>query len=189
MTSDDALDDSARYVTPYTSSRRDTWTQAVADTGRVGSQQIRQVTEVVAPTAVAAALQLPPGTSVVVRRRVMYLDRRSVELTDSYYPLKVADRTRLADARKIPGGAPNLLKELGYEPHYIDEYISARIATDEERQLLDLTDSGVVIVLFRTSSTSSREPVEVSIMTMVATDRHLRYQLTIGGGNNASANR
>ncbi|WP_158843995.1 GntR family transcriptional regulator [Saccharothrix deserti] len=181
MTSNDTwVSVSTDYVKPRVRGDRDAWTQEAASYGRAGSQRLREVAEVEPPPAVAEALGVSAGESVVVRRRVMLLDGRPVELTDSYYPTAVARGTRLAEARKIPGGAPTLLADLGYELRYVDEDVSAQLATDDEQRLLGLVGPEPVIVLFRVATTTDGRPVEVSVMTMLAAGRHLRYRLTIG---------
>jgi GntR family transcriptional regulator len=178
---------STPYVKPRATGEREAWAQEAAEHGHVGSQRLREVAEVEPPGTVAAALKVAAGESVVVRRRVMLLDGQPVELTDSYYPSAIAQGTRLAEHRKIPGGAPTLLAELGHEMRHVDEDVSARLATDDEQQLLELAAPEPVIVLFRTSTTGDGVPVEVSVMTMLAAGRHLRYQLTIGGEDGQAA--
>ena len=146
--------------------------------GASGSQQIREVAEVTPPAEVVEGLGIPPGQLVVVRRRVMLVDDRAVELTDSYYPLAVAAGTRLAEAKKIRGGAVTLLAELGYEAGAVQEEVCARPPTMAESAALDLADGEWVIVLSRLTRTTDGEPFEMSIMTMTANGRRLRYQVT-----------
>ncbi|MFI6498721.1 GntR family transcriptional regulator [Nonomuraea typhae] len=168
---------------PYIRSRADgeaeAWAQEAAEHGHTGSQQIRSVTEVQPPRDVRAALGTPDGEPAVVRQRLILLDEVPVELADSYYPVRIARGTRLAEARKIPGGAVTLLDQLGHRPARVEEDISARPATAEERQLLQLADGEWVLVLLRRILAANDEPVEVSVLTMVASGRHLRYDLTV----------
>lgn len=157
----------------------DAWMAEAAQRGAKGTQRLREVVEVVPPSGVAEALNLAHGLSAVVRRRLMLLDGKPVELTDSYYPVSVARGTRLAEARKIPGGAITLLTELGHVPRHVREDVSARPAGAEERQLLDLGDDDWVMVLNRLVSTAEGTPIEASVMTMVARDCHLGYELSV----------
>ncbi|HWO68322.1 MAG TPA: UTRA domain-containing protein, partial [Umezawaea sp.] len=62
--------------------------------GAKPGQRLREVAEVEPPREVAEALSVAEGELVVVRRRVMSLDGRPVELTDSYYPVAIARGTR-----------------------------------------------------------------------------------------------
>lgn len=170
---------STPYVKPRKPGEPDAWAQEAADHGHVGTQQLLHVGEVQPPPQVAAALRGAPADPVVVRRRLVLLDGQPVELVDSYYPTAIARGTRLADPRKIPGGAPTLLTTLGHGLHHVDEDVSVRLASAEESDALALQEPTPVLVLARTSSSRDGRPVEVSVMTMLP-GRHLRYQLTIG---------
>ncbi|WP_412541206.1 UTRA domain-containing protein [Longispora sp. K20-0274] len=168
------------YLLPRSGGRPDAWAEELATAGLVGSQRLAEVAEIEAPTDVAAALDLDPGGRVVVRRRVMYVGERPVELTDSYYPAGLARGTRLAEARKIPGGAVTLLGELGYRPVEAREDITARMPTADERTMLSLDADEPVLVLCRRVLTGGGVPVELSVMVMPAHGRHLSYETTIG---------
>jgi GntR family transcriptional regulator len=170
---------SVPYLSARADGQADAWTEEAAQGGQVGTQRLREVTEVVAPPEVAEALRLPAGSPAVVRRRTMYLDGKAVELTDSWYPSSLASDTALAEPRKIKGGAVTLLAELGYVAHEAREEISFRRASDDECLTLGLPAGEPVIVLFRTVLTSSGIPFEASVMTMVAQGRHLRYRLRV----------
>jgi DNA-binding GntR family transcriptional regulator len=174
MTSQDRwVSRSTAYVTPGTG---DAWAAEAERRGARAGQRLREVAEVEPPRSVAEALSVATGQPVVVRRRVMSLDDRPVELTDSYYPVAIARGTRLAEPRKIPGGAITLLAELGHVPKHVREEVSARAATAEERELLDLDQDGWVMVLSRLVATVDGTPVEASVMTMNARVARLGYE-------------
>ncbi|GGM75863.1 hypothetical protein GCM10012275_53270 [Longimycelium tulufanense] len=168
---------SAHYVTPRTG-QRDAWTEDTAQRGHAGTNRLLEVAETTPPTGVADALQVPAGEPVVVRRRLVELDGRPIELADSYYPVSIARGTGLAEHRKIRGGAPTLLAELGHAPHQVEEEVTARPSTGQERELLDLEDGEPVLVLERLVRDADGQPVEVSVMTMAAEGRRLRYELS-----------
>ncbi|MDX8033805.1 UTRA domain-containing protein [Lentzea sp. BCCO 10_0856] len=164
---------------PYASGQRgDAWGAEAAEHGGVGTQKLLSVEEVAAPATIARMLGLTSGEAVVVRRRLMLFDGRPVELTDSYYPATMARGTRLAEARKIPGGAVALLADLGHPPRRISEDVSARLATADEQTTLQLGEPSCVLVLARTLFTENDLPTEASVMTMTADGRQLRYELT-----------
>ncbi|AHH98200.1 hypothetical protein KALB_4838 [Kutzneria albida DSM 43870] len=117
---------------------------------------------------------------------MMLLDEQPVELTNSYYPVAIARGTRLSEHKKIRGGATTLLAELGHRIRHVEEDVSARLATSDEQRLLGLDAPEIVLVLTRTSKADDGTPVEVSVMTMLAANRHLAYQLTIGGDDAAA---
>ncbi len=66
-------------------------------------------------------------------------------------------------------------------PSRVREDVSTRPATDQERELLELADGQwvLVLVLFRASMADDGTPIEVSVMTMVPTNRRLTYELTL----------
>jgi GntR family transcriptional regulator len=164
---------------PYVSGHRgDAWGAEAAEHGGTGTQKLLSVDEVAPSATVADVLGLNPGELVVVRRRLMLFNDRPVELVDSYYPASIARGTRLAEPRKIPGGAVTLLADLGHPPRRVRENVSARIATSDERTALQLDDPSCVLLLARTLITENDRPVEASVMTMVADGRRLRYELT-----------
>ncbi|MET8762551.1 UTRA domain-containing protein [Lentzea sp. NPDC004782] len=164
---------------PYVSGQRgDVWGAEAAEHGGTGTQKLLSVNEMAACATIAHMLGLSPGEPVVVRRRVMLFDDQPVELVDSYYPATIARGTRLAEPRKIPGGAVALLTELGHPPRHVREDVSARLATSAERTMLQLDAPSCVLLLARTLFTEDDLPVEASVMTMVADGRRLRYELT-----------
>ncbi|MFI2432230.1 UTRA domain-containing protein [Streptomyces sp. NPDC018693] len=93
------------YLTPREKEQPDAWGAEAAARGGKGGQRIVYAGEVAAPDEAAALLGLAPGETVVVCRRVIELDGDRCELTDTYYPAALARGTRLAEKRKIPGGA------------------------------------------------------------------------------------
>ncbi|NKQ54573.1 UTRA domain-containing protein [Amycolatopsis sp. K13G38] len=164
---------------PYVSGQRgDAWGVEAAEHGGTGTQRLLSVDEMVASATVADMLGLNEGEAVVVRRRLMLFNDHPVELVDSYYPANIAQGTRLAEPRKIPGGAVALLADLGYPPRRVREDVSARLATPDERAVLELDDPSCVLLLARALVTENDLPVEASVMTMVADGRRLRYELT-----------
>ena len=149
----------------------------LAQAGRVGTQRLREVSTEVPPPDVASALGLAPGRAAVVRRRTMLLDGRAVELTDSWYPVEIADGTALAAMGKIKGGAVTLLANMGHQVHEAREDIVFRGASTDEAAELSLPTGTPVIVLSRTCLDAEGAAFEASVMVMVAEDRRLRYRL------------
>jgi GntR family transcriptional regulator len=167
---------SMSYLSPRAPGQQDAWSEELAQTARSGSQRLREVAEVIPPAQVADALGIRSGEAAVVRRRVMLVDVHPVELTDSYYPPAVAVGTGLAEPKKIRGGAPTLLAELGYVPDEVYEDISVRQATDEETEHLAVPAGTLVVVLFRVLFAAGHMPFEASVMSMLPEGRHFRYQ-------------
>jgi DNA-binding GntR family transcriptional regulator len=129
---------------------------------------------------VAEGLGLSSTDRVVVRSRVMLLDDHPVELTDSFYPATLVAGTALADPRKIPGGAPTVLADLGHHPADVLEELTVRPATEQEAGALGLEPGSLVIVLFRIVLGEDGVPFEVSLMTMRPEGRRFRYRVRVG---------
>jgi GntR family transcriptional regulator len=170
---------SAPYLRPRPPGEPDAWAEEAAQHERIGTQRLREVAEIVPPRRVTEDLGIPAGESVIVRRRTVLLDEHPVELVDSYYPAALARGTGLAKPSKIRGGAITLLAELGHRPLQVQEDVCAREPTREERELLRLDEREWVLVLSRTLLDDKGVPVEMSVMTMIARGRHLRYRLAI----------
>lgn len=178
---------SVEWVTtsvPYRSARQpgqgDAWSAETAAEGRRGSQRIVQAGEAVAPTGIAEVLGLEQGAEVVVRRRIMYLDDRPCELTDTYYPPAIARGTRLAGTAKIPGGAVTLLAELGYVGVRSREDVSARLPSEAEAEALETEVTQPVLQLVRLTLDARDRPIQADRMVMPAQLQHLRYDMRIG---------
>ena len=167
--------DSLAYVTPRGEGGRDAWTE---EAQQRGGQQLAEVAEVDPPEPVAAALRIPPGEKAAVRRRIISLDGTIIELADSYYPVAIARGTALTERRKIKGGAPTLLAQLGYTPHHASEDLEFRAATDAERSALALPEGATVLTILRTTSTEDGSPYEVQFMVMKA-PRRLHYEIEV----------
>ncbi|MFB7939762.1 GntR family transcriptional regulator [Streptomyces sp. NPDC056049] len=176
MSGDAWISETAPYLAPRAPGQSDAWTDEAARRGRRGGQRLLRAGETDAPEGIGAALGLPPGERVVVRRRLILLDDRPVELADSYYPVSVAGGTALAEPRKVPGGAVTLLGRLGYVGAEVVEDVSAGLATPEEREHLGLSEGSAVLRLLRLTRTADGTPMEASLMTMPA-GRHLTYRL------------
>ena len=176
MSDDQWVSDSAPYIRPQAGGSSNAWTEEAARRGHTGGQRTLSVDTVSAPEEVRLALGLAQGAEVVVRRRLILLDNDPVELSDSYYPATIAAGTRLADPRKIPGGAVRLLADLGYVGEDTVEHVRADIAAEEQAGLLGLAPGSAVLQLVRINATREGTPFEVSIMTMPP-ERHLTYRL------------
>lgn len=164
------------YVVPRDAGRPDAWTEESAD--HKGSQQLLEVAEASPPHEVASQFGLRDGENAIVRRRLVCLDDTPVELVDSWYPKAIASGTGLAEAKKIRGGAPRLLAELGHRPQRVIEEVGIRSATEEERDQLALAIDESVLTLFRVSLSTDERPMEVSLMTMKG-PRRIRYEIEV----------
>ncbi|MFD5745961.1 GntR family transcriptional regulator [Streptomyces sp. NPDC127033] len=180
MSADAWVSTSMPYLTPQTPGQPDPWGAELAARGRSGSQRITDAGEVAAPPGVAGLLGVVTGETVVVRRRVMYLDDLPCELTDTYYPVSIARGTRLAGTAKIPGGAVTLLAELGHVGVRVQEDVTAAMPDEDEREALSMGPGEPVLRLTRVTFDGEDRPFQVDTMTMPAHRQRLRYQIRIG---------
>ena len=140
------------------------------------SYELLEVTELPAPNDVAEALNVGAGDRVLVRRRLLRHAGRPVEVEWSYYPLELAAGTELAGSQRIPGGAPRVLADLGYDLQHFVDAVSARMPTNEEIDLLALPDVPV-IRQFRVAYSHDDRPVEVSVLVKGSHLYELVYRL------------
>ncbi|MEU8119771.1 GntR family transcriptional regulator [Spirillospora sp. NPDC049024] len=140
------------------------------------SYELLEVAELPAPNDVAEALNIGPGERVLVRRRLLRHAGRPVEVEWSYYPLELAAGTELAGSQRIPGGAPRVLADLGYDLQHFVDAVSSRMPTNEEIDLLALPDVPV-IRQFRVAYSHDDRPVEVSVLVKGSHLYELVYRL------------
>jgi GntR family transcriptional regulator len=138
-----------------------------------------EVLEVQPPAEVARALGLSEGGVAILRRRITKYADEPVELCLSYHPVEIARGTKLAEPKKIKGGAPKVLAELGYPQRHMVDEVSSRLPTSEELLELDLPDDVPVIRQFRVIYSDEQRPVEVSVMVKGGHLYALRYQQPI----------
>ncbi|MGK5641002.1 GntR family transcriptional regulator [Streptomyces sp. URMC 126] len=155
------------------------WTRHAAARERTGTNRILEVSDVPAPDDVAAALELPRGARTVLRKRLMLLDDEPAELVHSYYPADLARGTRLADRRRIPGGSPTLLTEIGVPPGEFVDRVSVRPPTSEEFVALELPGEVPVLRIFRVVRSDHGRPIEVTVMVKAGHLYELEYRLPV----------
>lgn len=143
------------------------------------SFDLLKVVEVPAPSQIARALQVPDGGHVVLRQRIMRYDGVPVELSNSYYPADLVRGTPLASARKIRGGAPAALADLGFPQRSFTDEVSTRPPTTEELEILQLPASVPVLQQFRTIFADEQRPVEASVLVKGGHLYVLRYSQQI----------
>lgn len=101
-----------------------------------------------APEHVAQALGVPTGSSVVRRERLTLRDDKPVELSTSWFAGVTAEvAPLLLEAERILEGTLSYVEaSTGRTATIARDRVSARLATDEERELLQLPDPCAVVV-------------------------------------------
>ena len=171
---------SSSYVAP-TESGNWAWGEEAAAQGMRGTQTMGKVREVPAPDMVADRLRIPEGGLVVLRSRTMLLDGDPVELVDSYYPADLALDTPLAQQKRIRGGSPAALAELGHAAVEYEERVRSRVPSPDEARSLGLVGGTPVLQIVRTLYDADDRPVEVCVMLLAADRVELRYRLPVHG--------
>lgn len=154
------------------------WITEARKRSQRGGNRIISVREEVPPPRVREVYALDGTGVAILRSRVGLLDDEPAELVRSWYPAEIARDTRLADRRKIPGGSPTLLTELGYPARGQDDVVSARLATTEEYKLLELPGDVPVLEIFRVVFSDERRPIEVTELIKPGHNYKMSYSLT-----------
>ncbi|MFI6653201.1 GntR family transcriptional regulator [Streptomyces sp. NPDC050529] len=155
------------------------WMTEATKRHQVGGSQLLAVEVVEPPREVADALELEEGDRAVLRKQILTLDGEPTELTRSYYPLSLAEGTAMMDKRRIRGGTPALLNEMGYPAREFIDELSSEIPTEEEVLALELPKDMPVLVAFRAVYSDGGRPIEVTLMTKAAHRYRMRYRMPV----------
>lgn len=169
----------ASFMAPSEPGQPYRWVTEAAKRSQRGGNRILRVAETIPPKRVRAILGLPADGTAVLRSRIGTLDNEPAELVDSYYPADLARGTRLADRKKIPGGSPTLLAEMGYPPREQEDEVAARPATSREYIALELPANIPVIEVFRVVYSDDRRPIEVTTLVKPAHLFKMGYHLPV----------
>ena len=150
----------------------DGWAQDAAAAGRSHREDITIAIEdasaVVAGRPIGERLGLPDGARVLVRRRARFIGPPGdatapatvpESLADSYTPYELTRDTPLASPADADAAA--VLAGLGHPLRELDDELMPRLASQRERQLMQLAPVSVVLEMARTAYTADRNPVLV----------------------------
>jgi GntR family transcriptional regulator len=165
-----------RTVSPAALTTADRWLTEAAQYGTRARSVLRNVAEVRPPADVRAAFGLPLDGTALLRSQILLIDDEPAELVDCYYPLDIARGTALMERRRIKGGAPALLAELGHPAGRSVDRVSARIPTQEQYRALRLTGSTPVLRTLRVVHGDGGRPVEVTVMVKAGHLYELQYE-------------
>ncbi|WP_413799987.1 GntR family transcriptional regulator [Streptomyces iranensis] len=169
----------ASYMAPAAPGEPYRWiSEAAAGHQARGSSRLLDVTEIRPPADVAEALRLPEDGTALMRAQVLLLDDEPVELVKSYYPLELARGTAMMDRRKIKGGTPALLAELGHPPRLSVDKVSARVPTQEQYTALGLPGNLPVLRTLRVVYSDDERPIEATVMAKAGHLYELQYEFT-----------
>lgn len=118
-------------------------TEAVAQ-GQVPTRRMLTIGRGPVPTDIAVWLGCRAGDEAVIRKRLQLLDGVPAVISTSYYPLWLAEGTRLESPDALPEGPDNLIEDLGHQFARGMELLRVRMPTPDEARLLEL-DTGVPV--------------------------------------------
>ncbi|WP_046469821.1 GntR family transcriptional regulator [Allosalinactinospora lopnorensis] len=108
--------------------------------------RITQAGRSTAPRAIATALGLPEESPALLRQRLILSEGEPSELVSLWFPLDVAAGTDLAEEQLISIGVKEHLQAVKQiRPARISEHLSSRLATEQERKLLQLQETTPVL--------------------------------------------
>ncbi|MFD4502803.1 GntR family transcriptional regulator [Streptomyces sp. NPDC058457] len=168
----------AASLTPPMAGEPYPWLSEAAECGVTARITLLEVAETRPPADVRTALGLPKDALALLRHQLVLIDDEPAELVRSYYPLDIARGTPLADRRRIKGGTPALLAELGHPPRHSVDRVSARVPTQEQFQLLRLPSSLPVLCTLRVVHAENGRPVEVTAMVKAGHLYEVQYEFT-----------
>ncbi|WP_439900445.1 GntR family transcriptional regulator [Streptomyces mirabilis] len=168
----------AAYMAPAEPGEPYRWVTESSKGGAGARSELLEVAEVVPPADVADALGLAMGGTALLRGQLLLIDDEPVELVKSYYPLDIARDTAIATRRRIKGGTPALLADLGHPPRLTVDKVSARVPTQEQYQALQLPSDLPVLRTLRVVYGDDERPVEASVLVKAGHLYELRYEFT-----------
>jgi GntR family transcriptional regulator len=152
------------------------WLTEAAKHGADARITILDVAQTHPPADVRTALGIPADGLVLLRSQLLLIDDEPAELVKSYYPLDIARGTPLMDRRRIKGGTPALLADLGLPPRRSVDRVSARIPTQEQFQALRLPSNLPVLCTLRVVYSDHGRPIEATAMAKAGHLYELQYE-------------
>ncbi|MFI1305553.1 GntR family transcriptional regulator [Streptomyces sioyaensis] len=168
----------ASFMAPAGPGEQYRWLAEATKGGGRAHSELLEVTEATPPRDAAEALELPDGGTALLRRQILFIDDEPVELVTSYYPLDIARGTAMTEHRKVMGGTPTLLAELGFPPRLSVDRVSARVPTQEQYEALRLPSSLPVLRTLRVIYSDDERPIEVTVMVKAGHLHELQYEFT-----------
>ena len=152
------------------------WIAEAEKNGLTGRSELLEVGEVVPPADVRAAMGLEADGKAMLRKQLLFLDGEPAELVSSYYPLDLAAGTALAEQRKIKGGTPRLLADMGYPPVRCVDEVMALQPLREHAEALQMPARIPVLRTLRTVYSTDDRIIEVTEMVKAGHLYKLRYE-------------
>ncbi|MDG4530775.1 GntR family transcriptional regulator [Streptomyces sp. AV19] len=169
----------ASYLAPAAPGQPYRWITEAGKRGVRARSRLLDVAEVRPPSDVAVALNITDGGTALLRSQVLLFDDEPVELVKSFYPPDIVRGTAMTERRRIRGGTPTLLAELGYPPRKCVDRVAARVPTQEQYEALALPTDLPVLRTFRVVYSDDERPIEASVMAKAGHLYELRYDISV----------
>ncbi|MGW2371706.1 GntR family transcriptional regulator [Kitasatospora sp. NPDC001683] len=169
----------AEFFAPAEPGQPYRWIAEAQKKGMAAASELLDVEEVVPPASVAEALGIAQGETAMLRRQLLKLDGEPAELVENYYPIEIARGTPIAEGKKVKGGVPTLLSELGYPFRRSVDRVSARTPTPDQGVHLKMPVGELpVLRTFRTVYSDNDRVIEVTVMAKASHLYELEYEVT-----------
>jgi GntR family transcriptional regulator len=134
------------------------------------------------PKEVASWLGTEPGTEAVIRKRLQLLDDVPAVISTSYYPLWIADGTRLESADALPEGPDNLIEQLGHRFARGMELLRARMPSPDEIRILELSPGIPVVQMLHIDYDPDGKILQVADDLYAADQHEFAFEWSEPGG-------
>jgi GntR family transcriptional regulator len=145
-------------------------TEAI-DQGLVPSRRMLKIGREPVPADVAPLLQVTAGEPAVIRRRLQMLGGEPAILSTSYYPLWLAEGSRLESPEALPEGPDTAIEDLGHVFVHGIEVFRVRMPTPDEVRMLDLAPGVPVVRLLSVDYDADGRALQLAD-DLYAGDRH-----------------
>lgn len=166
----------AAYKAPAAAGEKYRWLAEAESKGHHAESELLEVARVEAPADVRELLGLPAKGVALVRVQVLKLDGKPAELVKNYYPLELAAGTPLEELRKIRGGSPQLLADLGYPTVRCVDRVAARMPTLEQLEALKMPTREPILRTLRATYSTDDKVIEVTVMAKAGFQYELQYE-------------
>lgn len=144
--------------------------QAISQ-GQKPTRRMLYVGRMATPPHAATWLKISPGEETAVRRRLQLLDNEPAVISTSYYPLWIAEGSRLESQEALPEGPDELIEALGHRFSHGIEVFRAQMPTPEEADLLALSPGVPVVHMWDVDYDEQGRTLQVA-HDIYASDRH-----------------
>lgn len=128
----------------------------LSKSGKEPTTRVLEHTTVAAPAEVAAALDIPPDTEVVMMRRLRLAGGEPIAVLTNYLPVAIAPSRAELEA----DGLYDCLRGRGVKPRIANQRIGARSASAAEARILDESPRAALLTMERTAFDESGSAVE-----------------------------